>query len=76
MSSSGRSDSPNTAGRDTSPSHLPLWRRPLRRLQTHSKETSGTNLTLTTSAGKIYLLDQFRERVPMRIRDRSTAMFS
>jgi aquaporin related protein len=76
MSSSGLSDSPNTAGRDTSPSHLPLWRRPLRRLQTHSKETRGTNLTLTTSAGKVYLLDQFRERVPMRIRNRSIAMFS
>jgi aquaporin related protein len=71
MSSSSISDT----ARDTIPSHLPLWRRPLRRLN-RNQEGNRHNLSLTTSGGNLYVLDQFREKVPMPIRNRSIAMFS
>jgi aquaporin related protein len=65
---------------DVNASHLPPWRRRLRRvklpmLPIHNQEGS-KGLALTTSKGHVYLLDQFRERVPLRIRNRSVAMIS
>ena len=66
--------------RDSNASQLPLWRRRLRRvklpiLPAHNQE-GDRGLSLTTSKGHVYLLDQFREKVPLRIRNRSIAMIS
>lgn len=63
----------------TSPGCLSSWRRPLRKLHSvpvglphHRKE----KLHLTTSKGQFYLLDQFRDKVPLPVRNYVIAMLS
>lgn len=59
------------------PSDPPSWRRPLRYfnrmpvLPSHEKE-----LSLTTSRGEMYIINQFKERVPLPIRNRAIGMLS
>lgn len=59
------------------PPDPPSWRRPLRYfnrmplLPSHRKE-----LSLTTSRGNLYLITQFKERLPMPVRNRAIAMLS
>jgi aquaporin related protein len=78
MSSTGANG--HDSEKSSNASQVASWRRRLRCvklpiLPVHNQEGE-RNLALTTSKGHVYLLDQFREKVPLRIRNRSVAMIS
>ncbi|KNG48894.1 hypothetical protein TW65_04305 [Stemphylium lycopersici] len=79
MPSTSSNDPKDSNHHETQPA-LPLWRRKIRGvrlpvLPVHNSE-GNRDLSVTTSKGNIYLLDQFREKVPLPIRNRSIAMLS
>jgi aquaporin related protein len=79
MSSTHANDH-DSGKRHSNASQLPTWRRKLRRIKLpilpiHNQD-GNRDLKVTTSKGHVYLLDQFRERVPLRIRNRCIAMIS
>ena len=80
MPSSSPTNDTSSANRSTTCPHLPPWRRLLRKkrvpiLPVHNAQ-GNRNLDLTTSHGRLYLVSQFREKVPLPIRNRSIAMLS
>lgn len=68
--------SEHNADRNDTPSQG-TWRRSLRRLhRVHGLPGNNKELSLTTSRGSAYLIDQFMDRVPTAIKNRVVAMLS